>query len=105
VTGRVGKPTGLSQAEPVSRLGPSGFDPSRLREIPIWMVRDMGPGWQDHGTSAYRAADAIDRLEKALLSACRALRTVGDDYPGSSCHQWCHAEADAALAIALGEEK
>jgi hypothetical protein len=23
------KPTGLSQAEPVSRLGPSGFDPSR----------------------------------------------------------------------------
>lgn len=28
--GRVGKPTGLSQAEPASRLGPSGFDPSRF---------------------------------------------------------------------------
>lgn len=29
--GRVSDATGLSQAEPVSRLGPSGFDPSRAQ--------------------------------------------------------------------------
>lgn len=32
-SGRVPDGTGLSQAEPVSRLGPSGFDPSRWQPI------------------------------------------------------------------------
>jgi hypothetical protein len=37
--------------------------------------------------------DALDRLDQAVAD----LRTVGDDYPGSSCHKWCHERADAAL--------
>jgi hypothetical protein len=30
---------------------------------------------------------ALLRLDQAAAD----LRTVGDDYPGSSCHKWCHA--------------
>lgn len=52
-------------------------------------------------------AERIAALEKlagqmaeALEFAADDLRTVGDDYPGSSCHKWCHErarEADKAL--------
>jgi hypothetical protein len=95
--------TGRARQAPEARgMSASGFDVTRLREIPVWMVRDMSPGWQQHGASAYDAADALERLERALTSACDALRTVGDDYPGSSCQQWCHAAANEALAIAAG---
>lgn len=83
-------------------LGPSGFDPSRLRAIPIWMVGAMTPGWHEQGTSAYQGADAIVRLEAALNRAVDALRTVGNDYPGSSCQLFCHEEAESALQIAAG---
>jgi hypothetical protein len=38
--GRVGKPTGLSQAEPQERLGPSGFDPSRVEQV-LSAFRDL----------------------------------------------------------------
>lgn len=34
----------------------------------------------------HRAADEIERLEAAL-------KTVGDDYPGSSCQRWCYQQA------------
>jgi hypothetical protein len=37
-----------------------------------------------------------ERLRLALGRASNALRTVGDDYPGSSCHDWCHRAADDA---------
>lgn len=33
--GRVPDGTGLSQAEPASRLGPSGFDPSRVERMAL----------------------------------------------------------------------
>lgn len=36
------------------------------------------------------------RVKMALEQGIADLRTVGDDYPGSSCHQWCHERADAA---------
>lgn len=90
--------------EAVERERACGFDPKRLREIPVWMVRDMRPGWQDHGTSAYHGADALERLEAALEQAVEALRTVGSDYPGSSCQKWCNEQADAALAVAKGSK-
>ena len=35
-------------------------------------------------------------LREAIYGACLALRAVGDDYPGSSCQTWCHAEAAKA---------
>lgn len=34
----------------------------RLRAIPVWMVEAMERGWQTHGTTAYEAADALERL-------------------------------------------
>ena len=42
----------------------------RLRAIPVWMVGAMTPGWQNHGTSAYEAADLIEslRAENARLT-------------------------------------
>lgn len=96
------EPVGLREAE---SNGLSGFDPARLREIPVWMVRDMRPGWQDQGAAAYHGADAIDRLESALSTALEALRKVGSDYPGSSCEQWCNQKSADAEAIAKGEGK
>jgi len=38
----------------------------------------------------------IKSLQAALKLAIAALRQVGDDYPGSSCHKWCHDKADEA---------
>lgn len=42
----------------------------RLRAIPVWMAGAMTPGWQEHGTSAYEAADLIEslRAENARLT-------------------------------------
>ncbi|MGV7119538.1 hypothetical protein [Sphingopyxis sp. 550A] len=42
----------------------------RLRAIPVWMAGAMTPGWQEHGTSAYEAADVIEslRAENARLT-------------------------------------
>lgn len=37
------------------------------------------------------AADEIERLRAALKS-------VGDDYPGSSCQQWCYEQAGISLS-------
>lgn len=42
----------------------------RLKAIPVWMVGMMAPGWQEHGTAAHEAADAIEslRAENARLT-------------------------------------
>ncbi len=41
--------------------------------------------------AGYAAADEIERLRAALKS-------VGDDYPGSSCQQWCYEQAGISLS-------
>lgn len=43
---------------------------NRLREIAVWMVRDMTPGWQGHGETAHEAA--------ALLEACEPYLKPGE---------------------------
>ena len=49
---------------------------------------------------------ACAQMREALTGAVQALRTVGDDYPGSSCHEWCHKQADAyAAALATDAGK
>lgn len=51
-------------------------------------------------TAACAAKDA------ALIKAQADLREVGNDYPGSSCYEWCHARADeisAALSTDAGK--
>ena len=52
--GASAKPTGLSQAEPVARLGPAGFDPSRWQvgdilraDGDIWRVTVPSPDYPD----------------------------------------------------------
>jgi len=39
---------------------------NRLREIAVWMVRDMMPGWQKHGETAHEAAAMIEACEPYL---------------------------------------
>lgn len=55
----------------------------RLREIPIWMVRDMRPGWQTQGTAAYQAADLLEAcvpyLKPGETPAQRIQRDVADN--------------------------
>jgi hypothetical protein len=49
---------------------------------------------------AAREAD-VRALRCALSRASNSLRTVGDDYPGSSCHDYCHRAADDADTVLL----
>jgi hypothetical protein len=44
-----------------------------------------------------RRTEERNNFAQRLCQAATDLRTVGDDYPGSSCHKWCHERADAAL--------
>lgn len=48
----------------------------RLREIPVWMVGTMTPGWQGHGTAAYEAADEIGALRERLVALHEAMADV-----------------------------
>ena len=57
----------------------------RLREIPVWMVGEMIPGWQDRGATAYEAADTIETLRAERA----ALRTIAIN------HLWNHNLANA----------
>lgn len=43
----------------------------RLRAIPVWMVGEMTPGWQEHGTTAYEAADTLATLLQSLTDLTR----------------------------------
>ena len=115
-------------AKPCSTVSAaSGFDPSRIK-LGIYRVHWSSGGsslasifmdeggtrwiaptnWIQPGKLATVGWGAVERLEplsgafEALDFACDALRTVGDDYPGSSCHQWCHEQADEAQALAAG---
>lgn len=47
----------------------------------------------------------VERLRGALRAAAEDLRTVGDDYPGSSCCEWCNTRADVAVAALAGGSK
>ena len=49
-----------------------------------------------YGSSLRGESEHLGRVQGALKEATAALREVGDDYPGSSCHEWCHRQADAA---------
>jgi len=66
-SGRVGKPTGLSQAEPQEGLGPTGFDPSRM-----------------------------ERLTQALARVLAIAVGLRDDAPPSAYRPW-HREAGMAV--------
>lgn len=46
-------------------------------------------------------AERVAELEAALRQAIEDLRTVGNDYPGSSCQIWC-TQAAKAHESALG---
>lgn len=46
-------------------------------------------------------AAEIARLREANGILERALRTVGDDYPGSSCQKWCREQLKTARAVVI----
>lgn len=57
--GRVGKPTGLSQAEPQEGLGPSGFDPSREARALADELHEIAGFWMEE--EYQRAVELIER--------------------------------------------
>ena len=66
-----------------------GFvDPKRLEELLDRAEEFLYENGQD------RECEAIEQLRVLRKQAAAYLREVGDDYPGSSCHTWCHQMAD-----------
>ena len=67
---------------------------------------DGAPLWR--GTWKDDAAEAFDQIQALIDENARlreangiledALQEVGDDYPGSSCQQWCQHQVKAARA-------
>jgi hypothetical protein len=83
--GRVPDGTGLSQAEPVSRLGPSGFDPSRVLDVIIPFLdfpRDARTVMENMGDGEWCRTAASMESETGVPASRvreihRALRTLG----------------------------
>jgi chromosome segregation ATPase len=58
--------------------------------------------WSDRYRQQLTALEAdVRALRCALSRASNSLRLIGDDYPGSSCHDWCHRAADDADTVLL----
>ncbi len=72
----------------------------RLRAIPIWIVEMMAPCWQEHGTAAYAAADAIEslRAENARLTKQVA------NLEARGIHT-CHDKCQRPLCVAQRENE
>lgn len=65
-----------------------------LRESMDLAVQDLAEAGREWESACMRqAAEAIDRLRRQVRRAAEHLRTVGNDYPGSSCQAWCEARA------------
>lgn len=64
---------------------------------PLWRVT-----WKDDAAEAFDQIQALidenARLREANGILEDALQEVGDDYPGSSCQQWCQHQVKAARA-------
>lgn len=64
---------------------------------PLWRVT-----WKDDAVEAFDQIQALidenARLREANGILEDALQEVGDDYPGSSCQQWCQHQVKAARA-------
>lgn len=64
---------------------------------PLWRVT-----WKDDAAEAFDQIQALidenARLREANGILEDALQEVGDDYPGSSCQQWCQQQGRAARA-------
>lgn len=64
---------------------------------PLWRVT-----WKDVAAEAFDQIQALidenARLREANGILEDALQEVGDDYPGSSCQQWCQHQVKAARA-------
>jgi len=62
---------------------------------PLWRVT-----WKDDAAEAFDQIQALidenARLREANGILEDALQEVGDDYPGSSCQQWCQHQVKAA---------
>lgn len=80
-----------------------GAEPKRTFEVTRETLADAnGPGYVETTGRALPASEGLDEdpVVTALRYAVGGLRIVGDDYPSSSCHDWCHKRADEALVMA-----
>ena len=60
---------------------------------------------ESEGDQLRKANDYALRLRAALSIALGGLKTIGSDYPGSSCEQFCNDLIDRAESTASGDEK
>lgn len=72
---------------------------TRQRDAEYWKTRYDGAITLERKRNAETEAE-LARVREALSKACNYLREVGDDYPGSGCHRWCHEKADECTALA-----
>lgn len=53
-----------------------------------------------------KVLDEVERLRKANRILKDALQEVGDDYPGSSCQEWCQQQVKhARKALEVPDEQ
>jgi len=70
----------------------------------LYKARRNSNGNPDQAAAAVIAADraglvaAIERLREAVGILEDGLQEVGDDYPGSSCQEWCQHQIKQARA-------
>ena len=98
----------------------SGMDGDAIEQAELlWANLPTGREWASlathekalvcHAINRLRIAREVDvervvALEEAVGILEDALQEVGDDYPGSSCQQWCQQQVKLARAAMTGEK-
>lgn len=75
-----------------------------LNDTPNWLKESWGGSWKntrtDFDRTPFKAAKLIRLLTTRIVQAQSWLQEVGNDYPGSSCYEWCHKRAAMLTASA-----
>lgn len=88
------------------RCGTAAYQPNERCDSHMSWTDRLQTEVEHHNAWRKRADEAEaerDRLKAALSQAAQDLETVGNDYPGSSCWQWCAERASVARAALSGE--
>lgn len=73
----------------------------RLRAIPVWMVGEVTPGWQEHGTTAYEAADELTALRERISILTEAVERAKRQAENTGIESGSYYEI---LISALGQQ-
>lgn len=97
----------LAEAEPVARLGPSGFDPARCESFPRLVLTEMETAFEELHGCMIRHPQAVCEVRKEFLSV--ALCALDDVIRARSRHPLelsakLHMDADEIEACGAGNE-